>query len=288
MNEFLYKYKSINDDKDLYEADDKTFKDWGLKNISLNQIWFPKPSGLNDPFDCQIKIKMDKEYYTNLDLYADAVGRSQDVNRIIKSGKKHGKSDEKIIKEIEGRMAMLSCGGLKKILEKHKKAVEYASANIGVLSLSETPDNLLMWAYYAKYHQGYCLEFSTQEENPLTKKNYLNNLQYTQRVNYDNEYPTYKTLNIMDADKNDLAQRLLLHKSEEWKHENEWRVLIHDGGKSMPYPSKLTSVILGCNMTDKAKDAVKDAVHRAEVNLGYKILIKNAKIKNDEFKVVVK
>ena len=288
VSEFLYKYKPVNDDADLYEADGKSFKDWGLKNISINQIWFPKPSGLNDPFECQIKIKMDKEYYTNLDLYVDAIGKSQDVKRIVKSGKKKGKSDEKIIRKIESRMAMLPCGGLKKILEKHKYAVKYASANLGVLSLSETPDNLLMWAYYAKYHQGYCLEFSTQDENPLTKENYLNNSQYTQKVNYNNEYPTYKTLNIMDANKDDLAKKLLFHKSEEWQHEKEWRVLVHDGGKSFPYPSKLTAVILGNCMTEEAKKALKDAVLRAEETLDYKILIKKAKIKTDSFKVVIK
>lgn len=286
--DFLYKYKPINDDCDLYEDDGLSFKDWGLKNLASNQIWFPKPSSLNDPFDCQIKIKMDREFYTNLDLYADAVGRSQDVNRIIKNRKKSGKNDEQIINEIERRMATMSTGGIKKILERHKKAVKYSSANLGVLSLSETPDNLLMWAYYAKYHQGYCLEFSRSEANPLTNANFLNNSLYTQAVNYYNEYPTYKTLNIMDANKDDLAKKLLFHKSEEWKHEKEWRVLNHDGGKSLPYPSKLTAVILGNCMTNKAKDAVKDAVSKAEAALGYKIVIKNAKIKNDAFKIEIK
>jgi hypothetical protein len=35
---------------------------------------------------------------------------------------------------------------------------------VGVLSLTETPNNLLMWAHYARNHQGFVIEFDTDQE----------------------------------------------------------------------------------------------------------------------------
>lgn len=281
----LYKYKPIENDDALYKDDGETFNDWGLINLSKNQIWFPKPSGLNDPFDCQIKLKIDRELFNNLDLYADTIGKSQDVKHIIKSQLGKHKTDSQII---EKKMASLPTGNLRNIIKNHIQAIKFASANLGVLSLADKADNLLMWAYYAKYHQGYCLEFDTNEINPLTGVNLLNNSEYTQKMDYNDDYPSYLSLNVMDALKDDLAKKLLFHKSTEWKHEGEWRVLNHDGGKSLPYPAKLSAVILGNCVSEKARDAIKKAVEMAESSLGYKIDIKKAKIKNNAFKIDIK
>jgi hypothetical protein len=87
----------------------------------------------------------------------------------------------------------------------------------GIISLTETKDNLLMWSHYADQHRGMVIEFdvshpffcSTHSENALTGN--------TRRVLYRKERL------------NELGDYLLepyFHKSDEWAYEKEHRLLL--------------------------------------------------------------
>ncbi|MFH0926009.1 MAG: DUF2971 domain-containing protein [bacterium] len=39
------------------------------------------------------------------------------------------------------------------------------SKNLGVLSLSELNNDILMWAHYTENHSGFCIEFNRSEKN---------------------------------------------------------------------------------------------------------------------------
>lgn len=55
------------------------------------------------------------------------------------------------------------------------------SQQIGILCLSEKPDDILMFSHYAKHHTGICLKFEATDDTEFFGA--------AQQVNYRSEYP---------------------------------------------------------------------------------------------------
>jgi hypothetical protein len=106
---------------------------------------------------------------------------------------------------------------------------------VGILCLTETADNLLMWAHYAASHSGLVLEFNCDNEffvrhfpngtmlNPTgfdadLRKDYG----FLRRVEYSPLRPALTVGEVTSFDR-------FLVKSIEWGYEREWRML-------MPFP----------------------------------------------------
>lgn len=92
----------------------------------------------------------------------------------------------------------------------------------GVVSLTETNDNLLMWAHYAKEHQGMVVEFDHKHDF-FTKDHQKNGeeiIGHINRVLYRKDRIT----------KLDHFYGIFLEKSDEWIYEKEHRLLLslHD------------------------------------------------------------
>lgn len=94
-----------------------------------------------------------------------------------------------------------------------------------VFCVSEERDNLLMWSHYAKDHTGAVFEFLSLPDSG-------NALSAAQKVEYVESPPPFFNeqewlddfITIKPFDNNLLHQRYVLHKSQEWNYENEWRV----------------------------------------------------------------
>lgn len=108
--------------------------------------------------------------------------------------------------------------------------------------------NLLLWAYYAEGGKGLALEFS--------RALFLDSAQ-PRAVQYDKFRPQL-TFEDMDAD----PDFPYLHKSEEWRHETEWRALLPIVPGMIPAPAAetlypvpfspnaLRSITVGCRVSD--------------------------------------
>ncbi|MFQ1977485.1 DUF2971 domain-containing protein [Aeromonas veronii] len=100
----------------------------------------------------------------------------------------------------------------------------------GVVSLSETPINLLMWAHYADEHKGICIGFKPDLFDSLDNKRrsiYKIESYLPQKVNYDSIRPQ----NIDDEAESskeiqEQARKQLLTKSNDWMYEKEHRCII--------------------------------------------------------------
>ncbi|MCF5849868.1 DUF2971 domain-containing protein [Aeromonas veronii] len=95
-------------------------------------------------------------------------------------------------------------------------------AQFGIVSLSETQRNLLMWAHYANEHTGICIGY---DSNKIFENN-----EQPQKVNYSNvRCDESDNLNNM-KDLDDLLQFILnkvLHtKGDDWIYEKEFRYLL--------------------------------------------------------------
>ncbi len=89
----------------------------------------------------------------------------------------------------------------------------------GIVSLTETKDNLLMWSHYAEKHKGYIVEFDSTHEFFNAKYATLSNPYSgkTQRVLYRKER--------LNEVKNQFMEPYF-HKSDEWVYEKEHRLLL--------------------------------------------------------------
>lgn len=112
-------------------------------------------------------------------------------------------------------------------------------SKIGIVSLSETSRNLLMWAHYADEHRGICIGFDSEVLSELE----LGNIHLERyhslspvKVNYDNLRVDIKEL-LKDQDfiyENSIL-KMLTTKSDEWIYEKEHRCIVPIGWSDIAY-----------------------------------------------------
>jgi hypothetical protein len=288
----LYKYKPILDDSQLLDKNQELIRDSsgkivdnGLDALSKGMVWFSKPAALNDPFDCQLKINIDSQYFEEPSLYLNALGlnakKGVDFANIIQSCRNQGMNNEQIINQIELLLTKNKMLTLKERLDSLKNTLEQQMSNRGILSLTPANNNLLMWAHYAYFHKGYCLEFDTKDCHK--KANALKAPSLTKPVSYGDYYPSLIDLKPFKASPNNLVNNLLCYKSNEWSYENEWRCIQQQGDKLYPFPGKLTGIIFGARCSDAAQVAIIKSIQ----NLPYKVNLYYSIVRNNRFAVEI-
>lgn len=100
-----------------------------------------------------------------------------------------------------------------------------------VTCFSENRDSLLMWSYYANSHKGVCLEFNLQNDEDLSR--HCHKVQYSRHFDVGDKSSTYFT------------------KSEQWQHEQEWRIV--SNGPEYEMTNSLKSVYFGYKMSPNDK-----------------------------------
>lgn len=133
----------------------------------------------------------------------------------------------------------------------------------GILCLSESAENLVMWAHYADSHRGFVIEFD--EHSPffdcrLTPDDELRHLR---KVSYNSRRPSLTLADVEDFSP-------FMTKSTAWEYEAEWRMIvpldtaskiIGEGAQALhlfDFPAEaITSVVLGCRMAVHKKEEVR-------------------------------
>jgi Protein of unknown function (DUF2971) len=116
---------------------------------------------------------------------------------------------------------------------------------LGICCFSEIRDSLLMWSHYSDGHRGFCLEFEAEANNIFFGR--------ALKVEYKREL---KIPNILQV--RNFVDSTLLTKAEEWRYEQEWRIIEHEKGSgSQKFPERLlTGIILGCLMPKDSKEKI--------------------------------
>ncbi|MDP2144282.1 MAG: DUF2971 domain-containing protein [Gallionella sp.] len=146
---------------------------------------------------------------------------------------------------------------------------EKLEENIGILCLTESPDNLLMWSHYADSHQGFVIEFDTTVPFFDQRKSPEDELRHLRKVIYQERRPSL----ILSEVENFSS---LLTKSVDWSYETEWRMMlplfsasriIGDGATAIhlyEFPrSAIRAIIFGCRMPKAEVDKIRQILHRA-------------------------
>lgn len=99
-----------------------------------------------------------------------------------------------------------------------RKALNDLDSKVGVLSLTASPDNLLMWSHYAAQHRGMVIEFD--ERHPIfhERRTEQDDFRHLRPVVYSGTRPAITLDNFDFVD-------FLLTKSSEWAYEREVRIL---------------------------------------------------------------
>lgn len=126
-----------------------------------------------------------------------------------------------------------------------------------IFCLTETNDNLLMWAHYAKEHKGAAIKFLNRIEvdSPLSQ---------AQKVNYTDQIPILNLENF--SDQREFAKYVIasitLTKSIDWAYEKEWRIVSSSRSRQqnseiIPFaPEEIGGVYLGCRMANEDKEEI--------------------------------
>jgi hypothetical protein len=128
---------------------------------------------------------------------------------------------------------------------------------VGLLCLTESCDNRLMWSHYAREHSGMVLEFDASHpffnpsDDPESVAGRL------RKVAYSAERPAFPVFVREDED----YCRIFFVKDDKWSYEAEWRVvrLLDEADRALGTPGGtvhlfalppecVTRAILGCRM----------------------------------------
>ena len=170
--------------------------------------------------------------------------------------------------------------------------LNFMTGTIGVLSLTEKCDNLLMWAHYAFEHTGFVLGFDTTHEywNHFDDKKPRTGV--LRKLNYSEKRPTLQHMAEMTL------IDIYFSKSLEWAYEQEWRVfktldratqILNEQAKYPVYlfdfpRESVSEIVIGCRATDDFQKSVVELVRATPEYAKTRVL--RAEIDDAEFKLI--
>jgi len=183
MKQTLYKYMPVQSEEALER----------LVAILRGQIYYSSPASFNDPFEMS------------------AIFGAPDQDEIMELlGERSAFADLYLSKSARAKIyqQVRATLGTNRVVS--REWIEL----IGVLCLTTSPDNLLMWAHYAQNHTGICLGFDSGFEPFST----------AHPVHYQEGRALVAPLNTVSREQQ-LVEKVLFVKSPHWRYESEWRCI---------------------------------------------------------------
>ncbi len=233
--QFLFRYRHLNG----------KHRERTKRILTESVLHFANPTTFNDPFDCKVHFQSSLSAKEIKRRYSEMIKkRRPDLNR--KERRKEATDDIKTMKP-DWFLSQITAG------------LQSSVDNVGVLSLSATDRNILLWSHYAAGHTGLCFKFIATNHTPFFGR--------ALPVTYAQTYPEIDVLSPPDKQ----IDAFLLTKAKDWCYEDEWRIIDHDrGAGDRVFPAELlVGVILGARITREDKHTVaewvKESVSPVEV-----------------------
>jgi hypothetical protein len=167
--------------------------------------------------------------------------------------------------------------------------IKMASAEFGVICLSETSEDLLMWSHYTRSHTGLVIGFNTA--NPFFETPRLHEVEYREERSLIDPGLDPKTRRFQEE-----TVVVVRRKSSHWAYEHEWRQLHFlrlcraepNGNNRSNFfaditPQALSLVILGCRFPKSEESQLSALLQRPEFS---HIQLRRARLHDSEFKLV--
>lgn len=239
----------------------------GVRILQTNTLKFTRPSLLNDPFEVRPFLKtiggeldwaeqFKSQLPATLDKEFDKL--PEQLRRVL--------SRETLLDQLNTQkpLALEMMRQALKQLTPTMNAEFYrqADAMIGILSLTENQNHLLMWSHYADFHRGMVLEFDSTNEFFNRRRSINDEFYHLRQVVYSRRRPH---VDLLRTD----CLELFLTKSQDWEYEAEWRMMlpikdcqevstaVHVQG----FPSEcLKAVIFGANSSSDLRAEVRNTI----------------------------
>ena len=221
---FLYRYRHLHGQH----------REWTKRILTESVLHFASPVTFNDPFDGKVHFlpsfpreELRWQHENRIKRFMPDLNRKQRRAKAIQDVR--ATDPEKFLRQMTG--------GLQKFID-----------GVGVLSLSATDRNILLWSHYAEGHTGLCLKFVATNQTPF--------FGYALPVNYVSSYPGISITSPAEKQ----VDAFLLTKAIDWCYEEEYRIIDHDDGPGdKVFPAELLAgVILGARMAPVDKRAVEE------------------------------
>lgn len=214
----------------------RIFNTYSIDSLITKKIWVSKPGDFNDPFDCPA---------TWLTLTVTSRVATKDHNRLDQAlrAAAHG-----YIQWDDWRLDELKKTAYKTVNSTERLSYEQVEEikNMGIYSLSKTADDVLMWAHYADEHKGFCIEYDMIDKSE-------GEFEFVS-VDYD---VTERFKIFADTDIDKLRREASRLKANQWKYEQECRLIYKEGNKAYSEPYLISSIIFGLRMPDSYRQAIR-------------------------------
>ncbi len=226
MNKLSFKYLQVDTEERLKFLE---------RLLILGQLWFPSAIGFNDPneFRCQLRAPKRKSIIRRQYFADNSEAAEQDFESWYRtvSWKSWHLYQEPLIQR-----TLLS--------------------NLGVLCLSRTCRNPIMWAHYAGRHTGICVAFKVEVFAQI------DNLIRCESVVYRKRLPRVK---YFGEDQTEVIKKILLTKYSGWAYEKEFRAITWEGDITKQIaPSVIDGVILGMNVSKDKEEQVLRMIEKRQ------------------------
>lgn len=216
-----------------------------LEILRENELCFSSPATFNDPFDSTFWLQNEgtKEEWED-HLYWIDLDEETVEYMLTYELQNTGENTYKLSKNIH-----------KNPFKNQKKFKNHAH----ILSLSRINNNILMWSHYASNHEGVCLCFKAELKDEELGFYFDSEFLPLHEVKYKEYFP--KPINMLNPDKNEFKSFMdfLTTKYDDWKYENEYRLIVPNMGQkkrlTKQYEKKsLEGIIFGlCTSRDNIR-----------------------------------
>lgn len=242
----------------------------GLKVLQTGLIRFSPPRAFNDPFELKPNIagfapSNELTDYSREKSPQVLESEYRGLPSFIKVGLLY---DEFVV--LTEKMLWPETGaqtGTQMLAPYVRRALEDRLEEIaGLLCLTESHDNLTMWAHYGESHQGMVIGFDASHTYFQNSDGSAGAPSHLKPVIYCGNRPKLTWSGLTSED-------IFLAKGKDWKYEREWRMFAQlDRANSIEqielepvhlfrYPQEsVTRVIIGCRATLETVDQVKTAM----------------------------
>lgn len=151
------------------------------------------------------------------------------------------------------------------------KAISDTNENLGILCLTDSNQNELMWAHYADCHRGVCLEFDLCID--------MTTFCFPKKVEYSDDTKRYNYIRSWVERKGMDATEAIFHKSAKWSYEKEYRVVRIDEAGIVPFNINALRTI--CFGIDTPEEIINEIVKLCREK-GYKHICFQRNTLNEE------
>ncbi|WP_339865868.1 DUF2971 domain-containing protein [uncultured Algoriphagus sp.] len=194
--DIIYKYKDFTEE-------------YSRMVFTKNELFLSSPESFNDPFDCRIP--------PCLKLLGTKERSFEYAARILNTQKSQitalGNEFDKVSDDYKNLM-----WNKPEVVQNVISQITFDVQNkiLGVLSLTNKWNDILMWSHYGNNHKGICYGFdlkALQNSKEFT---------YGGFVHYSNDYPLIDPIKSIEIE---AASKQTHHKASNWKYEEEYRLV---------------------------------------------------------------